>query len=406
MPRTTVFTPFLAVVPADASETAALVPAPATYPLVVVAPAAEEREEPAGMGVVRLRDAGRTAEPAANSVAALLGDASEPEADPGMRLFLVGGARQGLKSIIMPSDSSDPELDAEDDSFGLGEQTFGESRSRQLVISAVTALSRRRTPVIAVAALAAAVLLVVFGPRPQTGSETDATALSAAVPGTQAGPQAMLPLDSNPAVRSANGTLERPAVEADPPVSSGDRNRAPELSNNKTTRPVPPATNNGGLAAPALPTLGDFSSRAIPTSVNAQLDSVMRTGAAAQLTVGDLAAKPTFASSPRLGSDDGAGSRVMKAALIGNIPRPPFPDALRSAARDVEGEVVFEFTVDTTGRADLSTVTVVRSSHELFTAAALKALPALRFFPAQQGNRKVRGDVQVPFRFSIYREDR
>src|SRR5689334_23852316 len=46
-------------------------------------------------------------------------------------------------------------------------------------------------------------------------------------------------------------------------------------------------------------------------------------------------------------------------------PQPRYPDMLKSA--NVEGEVLAQFVVDTTGRADMSTFKVLKSSHELFT---------------------------------------
>ena len=48
-------------------------------------------------------------------------------------------------------------------------------------------------------------------------------------------------------------------------------------------------------------------------------------------------------------------------------PAPRYPDMLRSA--NVEGEVLAQFVVDTTGRADMSTFKVLKSTHDLFTNA-------------------------------------
>src|SRR6185436_20959927 len=49
-----------------------------------------------------------------------------------------------------------------------------------------------------------------------------------------------------------------------------------------------------------------------------------------------------------------------------------YPDMLRSA--NVEGEVLVQFVVDTTGRADLSSFKVLKSSHDLFTNSVKNAL--------------------------------
>ena len=60
---------------------------------------------------------------------------------------------------------------------------------------------------------------------------------------------------------------------------------------------------------------------------------------------------------------------------------PRYPDMLRSA--NVEGEVLAQFVVDTTGRADMSTFKVLKSTHDLFTDAVKTALPNMRFYPGR-----------------------
>jgi len=76
-----------------------------------------------------------------------------------------------------------------------------------------------------------------------------------------------------------------------------------------------------------------------------------------------------------------------------------YPDMLRSA--NVEGEVLVQFVVDTTGRADLSSFKVLRTSHDLFTSAVKNALTQMRFYPAEIGGRKVKQLVQQPFNFTL-----
>ena len=76
-----------------------------------------------------------------------------------------------------------------------------------------------------------------------------------------------------------------------------------------------------------------------------------------------------------------------------------YPDMLRSA--NVEGEVLVQFVVDTTGRADLNTFKVLKSSHDLFTNAVKNALAQMRFYPAEIGGRKVKQLVQQPFNFTL-----
>jgi protein TonB len=78
---------------------------------------------------------------------------------------------------------------------------------------------------------------------------------------------------------------------------------------------------------------------------------------------------------------------------------PRYPDILKSAG--VEGEVIAQFVVDTTGRAEINTFKVLKASHDLFASAVKNALPNMRFIPAEVGNRKVKQLVQQPFVFGI-----
>ncbi len=84
-----------------------------------------------------------------------------------------------------------------------------------------------------------------------------------------------------------------------------------------------------------------------------------------------------------------------------NSATPLYPDILRQAG--VEGEALVSFVVDTSGRVDIGTFKVVRSSHELFAAAVRNALPRMRFIPAAVGDTKVRQLVQQPYSFAIQR---
>jgi protein TonB len=80
-------------------------------------------------------------------------------------------------------------------------------------------------------------------------------------------------------------------------------------------------------------------------------------------------------------------------------PGPSYPDMLRSAG--VEGTVLVEFVVDTTGRAEIATFKTLKSDNELFSLAVRNALQRMRFLPAEVGGRKVRQLVQQPFQFTL-----
>ena len=80
---------------------------------------------------------------------------------------------------------------------------------------------------------------------------------------------------------------------------------------------------------------------------------------------------------------------------------PRYPDMLRSA--NVEGEVLVQFVVDTTGRVEMSNpqFKIIKTSHELFTNAVKQYLSSARFYAAEIGGRKVKQLVQQPFNFTL-----
>jgi periplasmic protein TonB len=87
------------------------------------------------------------------------------------------------------------------------------------------------------------------------------------------------------------------------------------------------------------------------------------------------------------------------APMPGSGPR--YPDMLRSA--NVEGEVLAQFVVDTTGRVEMSQFKVLKSSHDLFTNAVRQYLTSARYYPAEIGGRRVKQLVQQPFNFTLTR---
>jgi protein TonB len=86
-------------------------------------------------------------------------------------------------------------------------------------------------------------------------------------------------------------------------------------------------------------------------------------------------------------------------AQIPGGPTPVYPDMLK--ASNIEGEVLAQFVVDTTGRYEAGSFKVLKSSHDQFTNAVKSALPRMRFYPAEVGGRKVKQLVQQPFTFSL-----
>lgn len=84
--------------------------------------------------------------------------------------------------------------------------------------------------------------------------------------------------------------------------------------------------------------------------------------------------------------------------VAGN-PSPRYPDMLRTA--NVEGEVLAQFVLNTDGTPDMSTFKVLKSTHDLFTASVMSALPNMRFYPASVGGKVVKQVIQMPFQFNL-----
>lgn len=78
---------------------------------------------------------------------------------------------------------------------------------------------------------------------------------------------------------------------------------------------------------------------------------------------------------------------------------PAYPPEL--IKKGVEGAVLTNFVVDTTGRADTSSIAILESSHPLFVASVREALPGMRFVPASIQGHKVRQLVEQRFQFKI-----
>jgi TonB family protein len=78
---------------------------------------------------------------------------------------------------------------------------------------------------------------------------------------------------------------------------------------------------------------------------------------------------------------------------------PAYPIELMKEGK--EGGVFIRFVVDSTGRADSSTIEIVRASHPLFAMAVRQAVPQMMFSPASMGGRHVRQAVEQNFEFRI-----
>jgi len=105
-------------------------------------------------------------------------------------------------------------------------------------------------------------------------------------------------------------------------------------------------------------------------------------------------------SSTGTGQPNGLSSLVTEQhAEVLTGPLPVYPDLLRQA--EVQGRVVLEAVVDTTGRVLSPSISVVSATHPGFVAPARQALLATLFRPARIGGKAVRMRVRIPYEFAI-----
>ena len=101
------------------------------------------------------------------------------------------------------------------------------------------------------------------------------------------------------------------------------------------------------------------------------------------------------------------GSHAFDAALVDDPPvllagpQAVYPELLRQAG--LEGRVILEAVVDTTGRIELASVTVVSATHGAFVAPARQSLVSSLFRPGRVRGRAVRVRVRVPMDFRLRR---
>jgi protein TonB len=82
-------------------------------------------------------------------------------------------------------------------------------------------------------------------------------------------------------------------------------------------------------------------------------------------------------------------------------PEPHYPEVLRQAG--IEGRVLVEAVLDTTGRAEAGSLRIISASHPLFATEAEQVVLASRYRPGRMAGRVVRVRVLVPISFGIRR---
>ena len=113
---------------------------------------------------------------------------------------------------------------------------------------------------------------------------------------------------------------------------------------------------------------------------------------------GDPKPLVTFAidSGARAGS---SWSSTETSARMLHAVRPRYPEMLRAAG--ISGRVIVHFVVDTAGR--VGPMTIVSSTHDLFSRAVRDVMPTMRLIPAEVGGRRVPVLAEMAFEFALDR---
>jgi TonB family protein len=249
---------------------------------------------------------------------------------------------------------------------------------------------RKRTMLYASAAGVAAVAIAVTGVmlRPNAGggsSPVSAEASAARATTAGAAPVMTSAATGSHATGAARTDTQR-SVGATPPATGPmvmAARRAPEEAPDPDV-PIAPRVPFRHLNV-KMPTLA-------PTNI----DSLMRSSSARRGSLTDKLGPGVERA--MLGNVD---KEVTPPKIVGRAPVPRFPDALRSML--ARGEVIVRFKVGEDGAIDTRSMTVVRSDHELFTAAVREVIADFTFEPARTPapqSKPIAMWVTLPFQFS------
>jgi hypothetical protein len=106
--------------------------------------------------------------------------------------------------------------------------------------------------------------------------------------------------------------------------------------------------------------------------------------------------------SPKLSGGDSVFTQLEVDSTVTRYPgsaAPVYP--IEMLRQGLQGSVITQYVVDTTGFADSTSLKIMRATHEQFSDAVRAALPYMRFFPAKVGSKKVRQLVEQEFSFKI-----
>jgi periplasmic protein TonB len=128
-------------------------------------------------------------------------------------------------------------------------------------------------------------------------------------------------------------------------------------------------------------------------------------GGIRERATGTEAAPPPAVTVPSDSGEANSSPVYLAAELDQPVERDPssagpiYPEELR--VKNVEGQVVAEWIVDSTGRADSASFRIIESTHPLFTRSVRETLPGMAFRPAQLMGKPVRQLVRQQFKFLL-----
>ena len=158
--------------------------------------------------------------------------------------------------------------------------------------------------------------------------------------------------------------------------------------------PAPPeVVYPGPINAPPLPPV-EIPPPAIATTASADPFAVAGAAVAAPVTLGPPSPVPPAAAVMDVRT-------VEEPPVLLSHPEPGYPELLRRAG--IEGRVLVEAIVDTTGDVAGGSLRVVSSTHALFVPEAIALVRGSRYRPARFGGRPVRVRIQVPVNFALRR---
>lgn len=188
-----------------------------------------------------------------------------------------------------------------------------------------------------------------------------------------------------------------------------DRETAIKLTN--SAPPPPPPAPTAPRVFTAAPTAKGFTVLTTPIDIPTSLPPIDLTAPPTNLD--DFSARGTpggradgveggTSAAPALNGVFLESQVDRPVAVLPGTAGPSYPEMLRTAG--IEGQVMAQFVVDSVGRVDLSTFTVLDRQHPLFVAAVRSALARMRFLPAEARGARVAQLVQQSFHFTVRRD--